>query len=95
MQKSETKNIMKNIFATLGLIALLISCKPQTKEKLDDVKDAVGSEIKETIDSATIKAETTIDCTKIKVVSKIDTIVVKGAQKVEEAAKKVKESINK
>lgn len=86
---------MKNIFATLVFIALLVSCKPETKEKLDDAKNAIGTEIKETIDSATIKAETALDSTKIKVKSKVDTIVVKSAQKVEEAAKKVKESVSK
>ena len=50
---------MKKIIITLGFILSLISCKPETKEKLDDAKDAVGLEIKETIDSAKIKAETT------------------------------------
>ena len=84
---------MKKIIVTLGFIALLISCKPETKEKLDDAKNAVGLEIKETIDSAKIKAETTLDSTKIKIESKMDTIVSKGAQKVEEAAQKVKKSI--
>jgi len=86
---------MKTIFVTLVFLVSLVSCKPETKEKLDDAKNAIGTEIKETIDSATIKAETVIDSTHIKVKSKVDTLVAKGAQKVEEAAKKVKESVKK
>jgi vacuolar-type H+-ATPase subunit H len=86
---------MKKTITTLCLISLLVSCKPETKEKLNDAKEAVGVEIKETIDSAKIKAETALDSTKIKIESKMDTIVSKGAQKVEEAAQEVKKSIKK
>ena len=47
---------MKNLFLSLALVTVLVSCKEETKEKLDAAKDAVTEEVKSNIDSAKIKA---------------------------------------
>lgn len=72
---------MRKIILSFALIALLASCKDETKEKLDAASDAVTEEVKETIDSAGIKAK-----------AEMDTVKIKSAKKLEEAAKKLKES---
>ena len=76
---------MKKIVLALALSTLLFSCKEETKEKLEDAKEAVSSEVKEGIDSAKAKAEKEL----------VDTVVVKSAEKLETTAKKLKESVKK
>lgn len=84
---------MKNLFLSLALVTLLVSCKEQTKEKLDAAKDAVTEEMKNNIDSAKIKAAIELDSLKQKTKSKVDSLKVKSAEQMEETAKKLKESV--
>lgn len=84
-QKNSIYIMSKKIILSLALVSIvLVACQDKTKEKLDDAKVAVTEEVKETIDSAKIKAQTKIDSAKIK-----------SAEKLEEAAKKLKESVKK
>ncbi len=57
---------MKNILLPLVIVILLVSCKEDTKEKVIDASKAVGTEVKESIDTVKDKAEKAIDTTKIK-----------------------------
>ncbi len=82
---------MKKIILSLALTTLLISCKEETKDKVQDASEAITSDVKEVADSAKIKAETTFDTIK----AKTKTVIEKGAEKVEEGAKKVKEATKK
>ena len=82
---------MKNILLPLVIVILFVSCKEDTKEKVIDASTAVGTEVKESIDTVKDKAEKAIDTTKIKAKQLIE----KGAEKVEESAKKVKEAAQK
>jgi hypothetical protein len=91
-QKNNFYLVSKKLIVSFALIALLASCKDETKEKLDAAQDAVTEEVKETIDSAKIEAQRRLDSIKERTKAKIDTAKVKSATKLEEAAKKLKES---
>jgi PBP1b-binding outer membrane lipoprotein LpoB len=82
---------MKKIILSLAIATLLFSCKEETKEKVKDATNAVGADVKQSLDSVTEKAEKVIDSSKIKAKG----LIVKGAEKVEEGAKKVKEEASK
>ncbi|MCA6423581.1 MAG: hypothetical protein IM568_12310 [Flavobacterium sp.] len=86
---------MKKIILSLAFVALLASCQDKTKEKLDEAKEAITKELTTSIDSAKIKAEAKLDTLKDKANSKVDSIKLRSAEKIEEAAKKLKESVNK
>lgn len=78
---------MKNILLSLVVAIGLVSCKEDTKEKVIDASKAVGTELKESIDTFKVKAKKAIDTSK----TKAKELIIKGAEKVEEGAKKVKE----
>ena len=61
---------MKKIILLLCVATLLLSCKTETKEKLEEAKEAITSEMEENIDSAKIKAETKFDSIKEKAKTK-------------------------
>ncbi len=82
---------MKKLILSLALTTLLISCKEETKDKVQDASEAIASDVKEVVDSAAIKAEAKLDTVK----AKTKTVIEKGAEKVEEGAKKVKEAAKK
>jgi F0F1-type ATP synthase membrane subunit b/b' len=86
---------MKKIILTLAFAALLISCKEETKDKLEDATDAVAAEVVEAVDSAKVKTETMVDSAKTEVKDKLEDVVEKGAEKVGNAADKVKEAVKK
>ena len=52
---------MKKIILSLCIATLLLSCKTETKEKLEEAKEAITSEMEENIDSSKIKEETKFD----------------------------------
>jgi PBP1b-binding outer membrane lipoprotein LpoB len=93
---------MKKIILSLALATLLISCKEETKEKLEDAGKAVTSDIKANIDTVKAKAKSKIDSAEIKAKSKIDSAAIKaksdlksaklkGADLLEKGAKKLKD----
>lgn len=82
---------MKNILLPLAIAILLVSCKEDTKEKVIVASQAVGAEVKESIDTVKVEAEKAIDTTTIKAKE----LIVKSAEKVEEGARKVKEKAAK
>ncbi len=84
---------MKKILLFLTIATLLFSCKEETKEKVKEATNAVGADVKQSIDSVTEKAKKAIDTSKIK--QKAKSLIIKGAEKVEEGAKKVKEAAKK
>jgi PBP1b-binding outer membrane lipoprotein LpoB len=82
---------MKKIILSLALATLLISCKEETKEKIEDAGKAVTSDVKANIDSVKSKAKAKLDSVKIKAKSEIDSAKIKGADLLEKNAKKLKE----
>lgn len=104
-QKNNFYIMNKKIILSLALASIvlvcfassltLVSCQDKTKEKLENAKDAFTKEVKETIDSAKIKAETKFDSVKEKAKSRMDSVKIKSAEKLEEAAEKLKESVKK
>ena len=48
---------MKKIIVLLAFAAIGISCKEETKEKVAEATEAVTADVKESIDSTTIKAK--------------------------------------
>ena len=86
---------MKKLILSLAVVTLIVSCKYETKDKVEVATEAVTSDVKETVDSAKIKTETVLDTVKAKTEEKLKTAVDKGADKVIEAADKVKKSVKK
>ena len=84
---------MKKIILGLAIASLVLSCKEETQEKVKAASKAVGSDVKEGLNSAKIKAKKIIDSSKIKDKAKV--LIEKGAEKVEKGAKKIKESVRK
>lgn len=84
--------LMKHIIA-LGLLTVLFSCQKETRDKVKDAGKAVGTEMKQGMDSVKKKAAKVIDTAKVK--EKTKTIIAKGAESVENGAKKIKESTQK
>jgi hypothetical protein len=84
---------MKKIILTLAFATLLISCKKDTKTKVQEATKAVSADMKVALDSAKVKAAKVFDTAKVKKNAKV--IIGKGAEKLEEGAKKLKEAVNK
>lgn len=83
---------MKRI-TLLAALTLLLGCQKETQEKVKDAGIAVGTEMKQGIDSAKMKAAKVIDTAKVK--EKTKTIIAKGAESIENGTKKIKESAQK
>lgn len=86
---------MKKIILGVVLATLLISCKEETKEKLENARDAVGSEMKEAIDSVKIKTNMKLDSVRENAKNNMDSVKIKSAARMEAAAKNLKESVKK
>ena len=56
---------MKKIFLGIALVAVLLSCKEETKEKVKEASKAVGADLKQAADSAKVKAKKAIDSSKV------------------------------
>jgi hypothetical protein len=84
---------MKKLILTVAFAIALVSCKEETKTKVQEATKAVSADMKVALDSAKVKASKVIDTAKVKAKAKV--IIGKGAEKLEEGAKKLKESVNK
>lgn len=82
---------MKKIFFGIALATTMLSCQEETKEKVKEASEAIGTDLKQAADSAKVKAKKAIDSSKVG--EKAKNIIAIGAEKVEEDAKKVKESV--
>ena len=86
---------MKKLILSLAVASVvLVSCQDKTKEKLEDAKDAIGTEVEQKMDTLGQK----IDTLGQKIETAADSLKSKtkqAAEKVEEGAKKVKESVKK
>lgn len=82
---------MKKIFLGIALATTMLSCQEETKEKVKEASEAVGTDLKQAADSAKVKAKKAIDSSKEG--EKAKNIIAIGAEKMEEGAKKVKESV--
>lgn len=82
---------MKKIFLGIALATSMLSCQEETKEKVKEASEAVGTDLKQAADSAKVKAKKAIDSSKVG--EKAKNIIAIGAEKMEEGAKKVKESV--
>jgi hypothetical protein len=74
---------------TLGLAVVaaltVISCKQETKDKVGEATDAIGTEMDQAVDTAAVK-QTTLPSISTK--SKISNKMKEGAAKMNESAKK-------
>ncbi|MFM9988757.1 hypothetical protein [Flavobacterium sp.] len=86
---------MKKLILSLVIVTLIVSCKNETKDKVEVATEAVTSDVKETVDSAKIKTETVLDTVKAKTEETLKNAVDKGADKVIDAAGKVKKEVKK
>jgi hypothetical protein len=84
---------LKKLILTVAFAMALLSCKEETKTKVQEATKAVSADMKIALDSAKVKASKVIDTAKVKAKAKV--IIGKGAEKLEESAKKLKESVNK
>lgn len=83
---------MKKVILGIAFLALVtVSCKEETKAKLDEAKEAVGTELEGKIDTATVKMDKAVDTLQ----SKTGKALEKGAAKLDEAAAKMKEAAKK
>lgn len=82
---------MKKIILSLAFVSILISCKEETKEKIEDAGKAITSEAKANIDSLKTKAKSELDSAKVKAKSELDSAKIKSANLLEKGAKKLKE----
>ena len=83
---------MKKTIFTLAFVAIaMISCKDNTKEKMEDASEAIGTEVEQKIDSAAHKADIAADSVKVKTAKALE----KSADKIDKAAEKLKKDIKK
>ncbi len=74
------------------ILALIsVSCKDETKQKIEEANEAVGAEMKEKMDSASVQIDKAIDTLE----SKTGEVLEKGAEKLDKAADKMKEAAHK
>ena len=81
----------KTLLSLVCIAALMVSCKDETKAKIDEAKDAVGTELEAKIDTATVKMDKAVDTLQ----SKTSKVLEKGAAKLDQAADKMKEAAKK
>jgi cell division protein ZapA (FtsZ GTPase activity inhibitor) len=83
---------MRKVFLGLMILALIsVSCKDETKEKIEEANEAVGAEMEEKMDSASVQINKAIDTLE----SKTGEVLEKGAEKLDKAADKMKEASHK
>ena len=75
---------MRKVFLGLMILALIsVSCKDETKEKIEEANEAVGAEIEEKMDTASVKIDKAIDKPKEVIEKKENTPVNKDKPKTE------------
>ena len=78
---------MKKTILTVGFVAIaMVSCKDNTKEKMEDASDAIKTEVSQEMDTLADKAETAADSAKAKTAKVLE----KSAEKIDKAAEKLK-----
>ena len=84
---------MKKTLLGLAVVAALtiISCKQETKDKVGEATDAIGTEMDQAVDTAAVKVDAAIDSTKSKISNKMK----EGAAKMNEKAEEMKEESKK
>ncbi|MBP9848900.1 MAG: hypothetical protein RSE15_06380 [Flavobacterium sp.] len=83
---------MRKVFLGLVVLASIsFACKEETKEKIVEANEAVGAEIEEKMDTASVKIDKAIDSLQ----SKTGDVLEKGAEKLDKAAGKIKEAAHK
>ena len=83
---------MRKVFLGLVVLASIsFACKEETKEKIVEANEAVGAEIEEKMDTASVKIDKAIDTLQ----SKTGDVLEKGAEKLDKAAGKIKEAAHK
>ena len=83
---------MRKVFLGLMILALIsVSCKDETKEKIEEANEAVGAEMEEKMDSASVQIDKAMDTLK----SKTGDVLEKGAEKLNKAADDLKEAAHK
>lgn len=83
---------MRKVFLGLMILALIsVSCKDETKQKIEEANEAVGAEMKEKMDSASVQIDKAIDTLE----SKTGEVLEKSAEKLDKAADKMKEAAHK
>jgi cell division protein ZapA (FtsZ GTPase activity inhibitor) len=83
---------MRKVFLGLVVLALIsVSCKDETKEKIEEANEAVGAEIEEKMDTASVQIEKAMDTLQ----SKTGDVLEKGAEKLDKAAEDMKEAAHK
>lgn len=83
---------MRKVFLGLMILALIsVSCKDETKQKIEEANEAVGAEMKEKMDPASVQIDKAIDTLE----SKTGEVLEKGAEKLDKAADKMKEAAHK
>lgn len=83
---------MRKVFLGLMILALIsVSCKDETKQKIEEANEAVGAEMKEKMDSDSVQIDKAIDTLE----SKTGEVLEKSAEKLDKAADKMKEAAHK
>jgi hypothetical protein len=83
---------MRKIILGLAFLATVtVSCKEETKEKIEDANEAVVSDVKEEMDTAAVKVDNAVDTLQ----SKTGKALEKSAEKLDKAADKMKEAAKK
>lgn len=78
---------MKKTILTVAFVAIaMVSCKDNTKEKMEDASDAIKTEVTQEMDTLADKAETAADSAKAKTAKVLE----KSAEKIDKAAEKLK-----
>lgn len=78
---------MKKTILTVAFVAIaMVSCKDNTKEKMEDASDAIKTEVAQEMDTLADKAETAADSAKAKTAKVLE----KSAEKIDKAAEKLK-----
>lgn len=82
---------MKKLILSLALATLLISCKEETKDKVQDATTAIGEDVEQKMDTLSAKTDKVIDTVQAKTGEALE----KGAEKMDAAAEKLKEASKK
>ena len=83
---------MRKVFLGLMILALIsVSCKDETKEKIEEANETVGAEMEEKMDSASVQIDKAMDTLE----SKTGEVLEKGAEKLNKAADDLKEAAHK
>ncbi|MEZ7497540.1 hypothetical protein QO200_02175 [Flavobacterium sp. Arc3] len=83
---------MKKVLLSLAFVlALMTSCKQETKDQVGEATDAIGTEMGDAVDTAAVKVGAALDSTKVK----ISKTMKEGAEKMDKKADRMKEDAEK